>query len=54
MTTFESFVVQDAEEQRSVGNIKVPFILSPPSPMNAQEASDFVKNHEKGLDKKTL
>jgi alpha-ketoglutarate-dependent taurine dioxygenase len=51
MSSFESFIVTDAPEQRTVGGIQVPFVLSPPSPLaSVVDASQFVKSHRNAID----
>ena len=53
-SSFESFLVRDnhTENHSLIGTVhpQVPLILSPPSPMTAQDACDFVKTYRDEID----
>jgi hypothetical protein len=52
MSSFEAFVVQDAPEQRPIGNTMVPFVVSPPTGTmkSAHDAAQFVVQYRSEID----
>jgi Taurine catabolism dioxygenase TauD, TfdA family len=52
MTSFESCIISDCPEQRTIEGLQVPFILSPPAPLvSAEDASEFVKANRSKIDR---
>lgn len=50
-SSFESFIVTDAPEQRTISGVQVPLVLSPPSPLaSVEEACKFVQDHRPFID----